>query len=223
MYRDVLATTILRMFFLFAMVTLTIETTRFSNILLQPEAPAHEEIDENNDSPPEIGAGISLDELNARHRAARKMVRAYEANPKNPKFDQSEYDLIEPYRTESQLHHAVNSRERLEAARRELRYFWFCGLALIVGGVLCYNRFSPWLGLPLLIAGFGDMLGDILGMKYGLSSSDGLQLINEKMVFAVLSIVLLLLVAWRTGLLRRNEFEEYQSTRDEAESDGTGI
>lgn len=145
----------------------------------------------------EIKKAGSLDELVRRYDEARKKAPGPEpgnANTMLASGQDSELVLLQT---------AINEWESRMKEIFELRFFWFSGLVLLLLGLLCYRKNYRWLGLSTMTAGIAEMIWwTSPSFNWGGASREFEKLLTNKIVFSVVSILLLLGTAYIVG--RRN-------------------
>jgi len=79
----------------------------------------------------------------------------------------------------------------------ELRFFWICGLVLLIMGLLCYKQQYLWVGLTLITAGISEMIWwTSPTFRWGGGSKEFDKLLTNKIAFSLASIVLLLITGY---------------------------
>src|SRR5258708_1377997 len=99
----------------------------------------------------------------------------------------------------TQLREAIEEWEAHEKEIRELRFFYFAGFVVLLAAWLLNGRF-PWSALSLTILGFCDMLWATSPSWRSGPAAEFQRLLENKIVFSLLAIVLLLLFRWRGPL-----------------------
>jgi hypothetical protein len=131
-------------------------------------------------------------------------VKAYEADPKNPKIEFQDQDEVEPYKTQKVLDGAIRDWEEKDGEIRKTRFFWVAGLLFAVAGTVTYRKANPWLGLSFLIVGFSEMLywcspGYFEGTSYQFD-----RMLTNNLVMCILTLLALAAVTMLTGTLDRD-------------------
>jgi hypothetical protein len=167
----------------------------------------------------DIKKATSLDELVKLYDEAHNKVKAADEESKDPanvsasKSEDEPYVSAlksekEPYKSESLLKEAIHDWESKTKEVFELRYFWFSGVAFLIIGFLCYRKDLPWLGLTLLIAGFSEMIWATSPSFRGTPQSEFDRLLTNKIIFSLISLVLLLGIGFA---VRRIELKRERS------------
>lgn len=141
----------------------------------------------------------SLNELIRKYEEIHKKVKAYESDDKNPALSESEKETTEPYKSESMLKIEIREREMYAEEIYKVRYYWFCGLAFVISGILIFTKFNTLLGLPLMFTGFMEMLVSIEPARYGGGLSS---VLTNKILFSILSIVLLIVTGYLINIMK---------------------
>jgi hypothetical protein len=150
----------------------------------------------------EIEGARSLEELVARYDKVRKEVDA----KKQERLQQGPKERVyvdelqtEPYKSEIALRSAIIDWEKKSAEIRELRSYWFVGLVLLALGLVIYRRFNRWFGLSLVIIAFSEFIYWTSPTFFGSGGREYDRLLVNKLVFTVVSLLLLLPVIWLSG------------------------
>ncbi|MCP5065224.1 MAG: hypothetical protein GY946_01545 [bacterium] len=102
-----------------------------------------------------IAASRDLDELTALYKAAHEKRRGHEAT--HPDIKVTKRADARVFEDERVLEAAIQRLERQQKHTFELWFYWLCGLASILLGLLAYRRFNRWLGMVGIITGFTEM------------------------------------------------------------------
>ncbi len=133
-------------------------------------------------------------------------------NPPEVSIEQSKVDQEN---LDVQKEIAQKELDQLQEATKhrisELLFFWFWGLAFVVCGYLCHQRYSEWLGLPFLLTGFTEMLVYSMPNYFHGECTDSGVLLTYRFYFSLVTFILLLITSWRIGLLERDwdSWEDY--------------
>jgi len=146
----------------------------------------------------QIASADSIDELQHRYDSARKQVESarQELSKTGKKLTDDEEKALEPYKSERTLHDTIVEWEEKSKEIHELRFFWLAGLGFYVLGLLTYRKLTRWFGLALLIAAFGEFIYATSPTFLGRSIQEFDRLLIYKLVFSVVSLVLLIVVIW---------------------------
>jgi len=173
--------------FIIALLTLLAQTVRHvyvkwveptSSVLDKYESPAQGEIKKAS----------SLGDLVKQYDEARKKIPEDE----NP----AEYSpTISKQKAEAEtLRGAIQTWEYQTKQISELRFFWGCGLVLLLLGILLYQQQYLWLGLTMIITGISEMIWwTSPSFRWGGSSIEFDKLLTNKIAFSLTSIILLLI------------------------------
>jgi hypothetical protein len=143
----------------------------------------------------------SLRELETMYARIHQQVLAYDATDSIKNMEHYKKMDLEPYKQESELREAIMEWEAKSREIFQVRFYWFVGLLLTLVGGLLYKKSNRWLGLTILITGFGEMVYWTSpsffsgGMEYE-------NLLNNKIVLSVITLVLLIFAGFYTGTLR---------------------
>lgn len=143
----------------------------------------------------DIKKAKSLDELVLKYEDVNKKVKDYEADKANPIIEPQDKWEKEPYKSEVTVKEAINDWESKSKEIHELRFYWTCGLLLVILGYLSYFKFNQWAGVSLLISGFAEIIYWTSPSFIRESSVEFERLLTNKFIFSLLSFILLTLVA----------------------------
>ena len=146
----------------------------------------------------EISGATSLDELLRRYDAVRKEVdlAKQEALKDGKEVSYRDETQLEPYKSERALRDAITDWESKAKEIRALRFYWFAGFTFFVLGLLAYRKLNQWCGLILVIAGFSEFIYWTSPTFFGPTTREFDRLLGNKLVFSLLSFVLLIAVIW---------------------------
>lgn len=156
-------------------------------------------LDKFDETKQKIAVTPTIDDLLKLYEPAQKNVE--EANKARKASGEKEagWDQRseEPFKSERELKSAIEEREEHARMLVRLHFFWWCGVGVLVLGVIVTARSRPWLGICLQILGF------VLRAWYTCPSYRTLgfpiefkQLLTFKLIYSALSLGLLL-VGWR--------------------------
>lgn len=167
----------------------------------------------------EIEEAELLDQLVAKYDPAKKRKDELEAlmeeeAKKKPEKEREAFrnefqeDHIEDYRRAWILKSAILDWESKSKEIRELRIFWAFGFGLFVVGCIVY-LWSSWLGMAILLPGATEM---IWWTSPDLNLSGTVQeferLLNNKLIFTIITIILLVAVWVISGYLERHKVKQ---------------
>jgi hypothetical protein len=147
---------------------------------------------------PQVKVGIkkagSLEEMVKHYDEARKKTLGseFESSKVNSKtvFNQNS-------ETESMLKTAIQEWERRTKEIFELRFYWVCGLVLLILGLLCYQQQFLWAGLTLMATGISEMIWwTSPSFRWGGGSEEFDKLLTNKIAFSLASVILLLITGY---------------------------
>ncbi|HKF19943.1 MAG TPA: hypothetical protein VKE93_00160 [Candidatus Angelobacter sp.] len=142
----------------------------------------------------EITGATSLDELLKRYEPIRKQVDAAKEELAKAGKPYGWQEGVEPYKSESALRAAIKDWEQQSKEIHQLRFYWLIGLVLYVLGLLSYSKFSRWLGLTLVVAGFAEFIYWTSPTFFGPGTREYDRLLINKFAFSLVSLALLLVV-----------------------------
>jgi hypothetical protein len=152
-----------------------------------------------------IAQAASLEELINRydviHKEAEETRQDEMKAGKEPPSKQIE---SEPFKSELELKNAINNWESQATEVREVRFYWFAGLGFLIIGALVYAKWNQWLGLTLSIIAFTEFIYWTYSDEpffYRTRQLD--RLLANKLAFAIVSIVLLLMVIHLQGIFNK--------------------
>lgn len=172
--------------FIIALLTLLTQTVRHLYVRwIEPTSSALDRYE-----PPvkeEIKRASSLDELVKQYDEARKKAPEAESKAAAPMTtfgQQSETEILKT---------AIREWEARTKEIFELRFFYVCGLVLLLFGLLCYRQQYLWLGLTLITTGIAEMIWwTSPSFRWGGASGEFDKLLTNKITFSLISIILLL-------------------------------
>jgi len=159
----------------------------------------------------DIKKAKSLDELVRKYEDVHKKVTDYEADKANPIIEPHEKREKEPYKSEFTVKEAINDWEAKSREIHELRFYWTCGLLLVILGYLVFFKRNRWAGISLLIAGFAEIIYWTSPSFIRESSVEFERLLTNKFIFSVLSFILLLFVTSGLKILSNGSNDEKHS------------
>lgn len=86
----------------------------------------------------------------------------------------------------------------------EMNYFCFSGLLLVIWGVIISKRMNALLGLPLMIAGFCELIG-YSGVHIRYPNTDYNRFMTLKFIYSCSSLLLLLGAAYMLNIIKLNK------------------
>ena len=135
----------------------TVAAQTFRHVYVRWVEPRGSELDRFREkTEKEIAESRSLDELVLLYGDAHTKVKEAE---KTRADDTRDYERLqkEPYKSEDQLKRAIKLWEEHRQEIIELQFFWWCGLACLVVGVLA-TKPAAWLGASFLLLGVLEMI-----------------------------------------------------------------
>ncbi|MDH3523810.1 MAG: hypothetical protein OES32_09510 [Acidobacteriota bacterium] len=137
----------------------------------------------------------TLSELAALYAEAHAAVKEHERDEGYRVLsweEREERQDLEPFKSERVLKTAIEEWEDKSRKIQKLRFYWFVGLVLLLGGCILYRWQNEWIGIAALITAFSEMIfwtspGYIFG-----SSQQFERLIENKLAFSSATLVLLL-------------------------------
>ena len=183
-----------------ALVVLTAQTVRHGYLRwLEPRGSVLDRYDQPMKT--EISAAGSLEELVAMYEPVRKKVdeakreRKTTGEPDDAPYMLGQYNQ-EPFRSETSLRQAIQDWEHKANELHSLRFYWVVGLCLLIAGAAIFRWANEWLGIALEIAAFSEFLYWTSPTFFGGAGREFDRLLVNKLLFSLLSLVLLLGVAW---------------------------
>lgn len=203
--------TVQRTLGIIALVILTAQTVRHAYLLwLEPRGSVLDRYDQPLKN--EIAAAKSLDELVAMYEPVRKEAdRAKSQAPPKKGEDAYLFDRIdqEPFKSEASLRNAIHDWEAKARELHSLRFYWLVGLCLLLGGTAIFHWANQWLGLPLEIAAFSEFIYWTSPTFFGGVGREFDRLLASKLFFSLLSLALLLAVAWVQRVFANTKAEQH--------------
>ena len=157
----------------------------------------------------EIRSATSLQALEKRYAAEVKKAREEAAKaPKtrtvtaeNSRGTTEAQDPADQSMEVLALRNAIQDWEQKSNQIRELRFYWACGLLAVALAALCHWRGFQWAAMPLLILGFLEMEWWTSPSFLGGAQQEFTRLLDNKILFTALSLVVLF-ACWLRGPLR---------------------
>lgn len=124
---------------------------------------------------------------------------AAQKRKKDPDYDPETAAYFDP--KVQKLEAAINDWERKSNEIREIWYFWFVGFLVLLVGAWAFRRGSEWPGVALYLLAFLEMIWWTSPSFVGGAEREFARLLDQKILFTVLALALLL-AAWRWGSLK---------------------
>ncbi|HXJ16216.1 MAG TPA: hypothetical protein VNM68_03365, partial [Candidatus Polarisedimenticolia bacterium] len=140
----------------------------------------------------------SLDELVQQYDTAHRLVKDYEADESNPKIEYGERAQTEPYKSELRLREAIIEWETKSRIISETRLYWMFGLLFLAVGLAAYRWLNSLLTMSALIVAFSEMIYWSSPSYFSGFSQEFDRLLTNKLILALSSFLLLLIVAYVT-------------------------
>jgi hypothetical protein len=192
--------------FIIAMVSVTTYTIR--HIYLQWFAPYTSVLDRYDESiKSQIKSANSLEQLEELYAQAHRTVLTYDLVDSIKVMQPFKRDQLEPYRNERELKQAIEEWETKSREIFQIRFYWGIGLILIILGFILYQKINPWLGITILIAGFGEMVYWTSPTFFG-SGMEYNRLLTNKVILSIATLALLTTAGFMTSALRSNSKQE---------------
>ncbi len=136
----------------------------------------------------------SLDELTKKYDLLDEQIKKLEEG-KTQKQINGIKKSEDPYYSHNKIEKAITDWEAKQAKIKEIRIFWFAGLALIIIGLIVYIRIELWAGIAFIISGISEMIWWTSPSFVGEGTrSEFLRLLNTKLLYTALTLVLVLLL-----------------------------
>ncbi|MFC1462996.1 hypothetical protein ACFLQU_05245 [Verrucomicrobiota bacterium] len=205
--------------FTIAILLLTLQIFRhtYVRLLERPQASVLDRFDQDK-AKKAVKSAESLDELVAKYEVARAATDALDkelqdalaAGSKDERHTSMEAFQSAnegAYELEAGLRKAVRELEAKNKEVRDLRVFWFFGLAVYLIGVLFLVSGRGWLGISLIGPGVLEMIwwtSPSFGM--GTDAQDFTRLLDNKLILSVVTFLILML-SWSIN-------ERWRKTRE---------
>jgi len=206
-------------FFITAIVLLTLQVFRhtYVRLLERPQASVLDRFDRDK-AKRVVKQAASLDELVARYEVARYATDKLDKEIRDALAAGSEEEHYasleafqsaneEAYELEAGLRKAIRELEAKNKEVRDLRAFWFFGLAVYLIGVLFLVSGRGWLGISLIVPGVLEMIwwtSPSFGL--GTDARDFTRLVDNKLILSVVTFLVLML-SWSIN-------ERWRKTRE---------
>lgn len=183
-----------------ALVALVVQTVRHAYMLwFEPRGSVLDKYDQPVKS--EVGGAASLDELLRRYDPVRKEVDELSKTSPIPAYEQAQK---EPFKTEQTLRQAITEWEDKSKEIRAIRLYCLVAALLFVLGLFAHKKFNHWLGVSLLIAAFSEFIYWTSPTFIG-STREVDRLLANKLVFSIVSLMLLVVAIWSLGIFTEKE------------------
>ena len=193
-----------RVLFTIAFVFLCVHSVRLVyHKWFEPRSSALDSYDESVEV--DIREATSLEALLERYDAAHSRVKEYEADDANPKVEYGQRNVTEPYKSERKIRAAIVDWEAKSKQISKTRVYWLFGLFFLVLGLASYRWVNRWLGIAALIVAFSEMIYWSSPSYFSGSSAEFERLIDNKLLLASSSLVLLLIVGFLMHVLDGND------------------
>ena len=193
-----------RVLFIIAFVFLCVHSVRLTyQKWFEPRSSALDPYDEPVEV--DIRDATSLQDLVERYDAAHRAVKEYEADDANPQVKYRERDETEPYKSEQKLRAAIVNWESKSKQISRIRVYWLFGLAFLFFGLASYRWVNPWMGIAAFIVAFSEMIYWSSPSYFSGRSYEFERLLNNKLLLAWTSLILLFVVSFLTGALTRQQ------------------
>jgi hypothetical protein len=170
---------------------------------IEPKGSALDEFREKVDE--DIETSKSLDELKAMYAKALASRKEFEGSRSLRDLRLARETDRPELREEQELREAIQRVEDQRDTLFKLRFYWFCGLASIVLGLLTYAKVNRWLGMVGIGTGFVEMASWTSPLWRGRGPRGEFdRLLTHKLSFSLASMVLLVaLWLWSERRRRR--------------------
>ena len=174
---------------------------------------------EKGDIKEEIERADTLDELVAKYDPAKKREDELDAIQEKAERGKPEEEREasqnafrgehkQDYERAAKLRSAIQDWESKAREIRELRIFWTFGFGLLLLGCILYFK-SPWLGMAFLIPGIAEMIWwTTPTFRFAGTVKEFERLLNNKLVFTNITLVLVILVWFLSGRIHVKKKEE---------------
>jgi hypothetical protein len=143
---------------LFVLLMVVIATQTFRHVYVKWIEPKGSVLDEFRDPVEgDLAASRSLAELKEMYRTADAAVKRFEKDASLEDIERSQRTQREVYRHRDEIRSAIERWEDQGRRVFQLWFYWGCGLAGILLGLLAYARVNRWLGMVGIITGFVEM------------------------------------------------------------------
>lgn len=142
----------------------------------------------------------SLAELESRYEAAHSEATALREELKRD-GEELDWTQREPLKLESELRDAVLSWEQQTFETRKVRTYWCLGVLFLLLGWVAHQWSKEWLATGCFVVAFGEMIFWSSVPYFSARSDEVERLMLNKLVLGTVSLVLLLVTAWKLRLL----------------------
>ena len=152
----------------------------------------------------EIRQAKSLDELATRYETVKREIDAQEKGKSSEEIKKIREQNKNLYDDQSRIRSAIVDWEFKSLKIYEMRFYWGIGVICLIVGLLCYFKWSRWLGLSLIVLGFCEMIYWSSPTFFG-GSWEAARLITQKIILSTVCLGLLFLVAILLGVFRNGD------------------
>lgn len=179
---------------LFIIAMLISSTQTFRHVYVKWLEPTHSVLDAfKNELETGISKAKTLDDLVILYQEAQQKVKKYESNQDNPIIKQHNKSNTEPYESEYKIKREIQNREFDKNQLYKLWFYWLCGIASLVVGLITFKKINKWLGFSGIVIGFTEMLGWTSPLFHNrLLSQQFEYLLNYKLLLSLITWILLI-------------------------------
>ncbi len=183
-------------FFVIALLLLTIHMVSHLYMRYSYDAPSVLDVYIKDKVDKHIEDAVSLEMLLEKYDIAFKKVEAFEKGKTKEEIEKNKYKYdMEPYKTKRKYGDAIRDWEKKEEEIQEIIVFWFAGLLLILTGALLYYKKITWIGVALILSGFGEMIWwPSPSFTMNGARLEFIKLLNTKILFTFMSYAVLIIV-----------------------------
>lgn len=130
---------------------------------------------------------LSINELSMIYADAIKRIKVAESGKQSKKSRLYAGD-DDAYARKTAIEQIIIRKESDNRGVREVLFFWVAGLLLVIAGSIIYLKLETWIGAPVAISGFIEMIwktGPPFFLNYG---GDSPMLLNIKILLTALTI-----------------------------------
>jgi hypothetical protein len=106
----------------------------------------------------QITSTESLAELIKQYEAAKKKATEWKVGKTDEEIRQAEFSQEGPTYTVRLYRETIERWETRQRKLYEVHFYWWCGIACLVLGIVCWRRINPWLGTAIFIVAFAEMI-----------------------------------------------------------------
>jgi len=202
-----------RVFAILAVLVLLTQTVRHAYLLwFEPRVSVLDRYDHPLGN--RIASANSLAELVRLYDPVKREVdRLRAAEARDHQTTSAASEDLEPFRSERDLRQAIQAWEGKNKEIRSLRFYWTAGFLVLCLGFILRRWGNRWAGLTLEIAAFAEFIYWTSPSFFGENVREFDRLLTQKLLFSIVSVVLLVGVIMMQGIFADSPGRDMESAR----------